>query len=157
MGFWRFAIFWRYEFKLATICHRLISFFHETLFEFVPIYISANDSTPLEYDWGQLMRDVQWRLYLYAKSKFPDVEFSVPRVRYNGGIRTKGYSDIQIWQSSTYNGSKILFQFRAGTCQKEQSQFPQMLPSELPNYYVQENICDIEDMDKSLFKDFLKE
>ena len=58
---------------------------------------SSGDSAPLEYDWGQLMRDVQWRLYLYAKSRFPDVEFSVPRVRYNGGIRTKGYSDIQIW------------------------------------------------------------
>lgn len=50
---------------------------------------SANDSTPLEYDWGQLMRDVQWRLYLYAKSKFPDVEFSVPRVRYNGVLGQK--------------------------------------------------------------------
>lgn len=118
---------------------------------------SSNDAAPLEYDWGQLMRDVQWRLYLYAKSKFPDVEFSVPRVRYNGGIRTKGYSDIQIWQNPADNGSKILFQFRAGTCQKEQSKYPLLLPAELPNYYVQENICDIENMDKSLFKDFLKE
>ncbi|MCF0220447.1 MAG: hypothetical protein HUK14_11760 [Muribaculaceae bacterium] len=118
---------------------------------------SAGDAAPLEYDWGQLMRDVQWQLYLHAKSKFPNVEFSVPRVRYNGGIRTKGYSDIQIWQTSTHNGAKILFQFRAGTCLRLQSEFPQMLPTEIPNHYVQQNINEIDDMDKSLFLSFMKE
>ena len=32
-----------------------------------------------------------------------------------------------------------------------------MLPAEIPDYYVQENIADIEDMDKSLFRDLMKE
>lgn len=118
---------------------------------------NAGDSTPLEYNWGDLMRKVQWQLYTYVKNKFKDVEFSVPRVRYNGGIRTKGYSDLQIWQSSTNNRSMIRFQFRIGTCQRLQTELPQFLPEHVSSEYQAHDITTLKDMDMSLFQDFLKE
>ena len=118
---------------------------------------NAGDSTPLEYNWGDLMRKVQWQLYTYVKNKFKDVEFSVPRVRYNGGIRTKGYSDLQIWQSSTNNRSMIRFQFRIGTCQRLQTELPQFLPEHVSSEYQAHDITSLKDMDMSLFQDFLKE
>ena len=118
---------------------------------------NAADSTPLEYNWGDLMRKVQWQLYTYVKNKFKDVEFGVPRVRYNGGIRTKGYSDLQIWQSSTNNRSMIRFQFRIGTCQRLQTELPQFLPEHVSSEYQAHDITTLRDMDMSLFQDFLKE
>lgn len=119
--------------------------------------INAGDSTPLKYDWGKLMRNVQRQLYLHVKDKFKDVEFSVPKVRYNGGVRTKGYSDLQIWQTSRNNRSMILFQFRMGTCQRSQSELPQFLPEVIPSEYQCQNITEIDDMNKDIFRDFLKE
>lgn len=119
--------------------------------------IASGDSAPLVYNWGELMKFVQWQLLLHVRDKFPNVEFSVPRVRYNGAIRCKSYSDIIIDQRPVNNGSKILFHFHTWTCQRSCSDFPQMLPSDIPNYYVKQNISEIDDMDKSLFNDFLKQ
>ena len=118
---------------------------------------TAGDTAPLAYDAGQLMRDVQWRLYQHVSAIWKDVKFWVPRVRYNGGVRTEGdYSDLQIWQNVPAN-HKIRFQFRIGSKQILQSNHPEFMPPTPPTEYRQEDISTLSDIDLSLFADFFKQ
>lgn len=118
---------------------------------------SAGDNTPLVYDQGQLMRDVQWKLCQYVREKFKNVNFNVPKVYYNGGVRTDGnYPDLKIWQNNP--GRKIRFQFRIGSKKIPQAKCPQFMPAEQPNEYMQDEISTLRDegLDLSLFAEYFK-
>lgn len=118
---------------------------------------SAGDTAPLAYDAGKLMRDVQWKLCQHVSAIWKDVKFSVPRVKYNGGVRTEGnYSDLQIWQNIPAN-HKIRFQFRIGSRQIMQSNHPEFMPQTPPNGYQQDDISTLSDIDLSLFEGFFKQ
>ena len=119
---------------------------------------AAGDNTPLVYDQGQLMRDVQWKLYLYVRDKFKNVNFKVPKVYYNGGIRTDGdYPDLKIWQNQS--GRNIRFQFRMGSKKIPQTKCPQFMPDECPTDYVQDEISTLKDkgLDLSLFSEYFRQ
>jgi len=118
---------------------------------------SAGDTAPLAYDAGKLMRDVQWKLCQHVSAIWKDVKFSVPRVKYNGGVRTEGnYSDLQIWQNIPAN-HKIRFQFRIGSRQIMQSNHPEFMPQTPPYGYQQDDISTLSDIDLSLFEGFFKQ
>lgn len=118
---------------------------------------SAGDTSPLAYDAGKLMRDVQWRLCQHVSAIWKDVKFKVPRVKYNGGVRTEGnYSDLQIWQNIPAN-HKIRFQFRISSKQILQSNHPEFMPQTPPNGYQQDDISTLSDIDLSLFEEFCKQ
>lgn len=117
---------------------------------------SAGDTAPLSYNPGQLMRDVQWRLCQYVSNIWKDVRFYVPKVKYNGGVRTDGnYPDLQIWQNQPSN-HKIRFQFRITTKQILQEKHPEFMPPTPVNGYQQDDISTLTDIDLSLFANLLK-
>ncbi len=118
---------------------------------------SAGDTTPLSYNPGKLMRDVQSKICQYVANVWKDIKFSVPRVKYNGGIRTEGnYSDLQIWQNSPSN-HKIRFQFRMGSKQILQKNHPEFMPQTPVNGYQPDDISNLKDIDLSIFSDFFKQ
>lgn len=118
---------------------------------------SAGDTAPLSYNPGQLMREVQWKLCQHVAKIWTEVKFNVPRVKYNGGVRTEGnYSDLQIWQNNPSN-HKIRFQFRIGSKQILQSNHPEFMPSTIVNGYQQDDISTLTDVDLSLFDRFFKQ
>lgn len=122
---------------------------------------AASGAESLDYDAAQLMRDVQWILLQHVKSepKFKGVEFSVPRVRYNGGIRTKGnYPDLSILQKRT-SDQKISFEFHISSSGRKilLSSGKQFMPAKpIPNNYY-DDITTSNVMDLPIFNDFKNE
>ena len=118
---------------------------------------SAGDTAPLDYDAGKLMREVQGKLYQHVSATWKDIKFDVPRVKYNGGVRTEGnYPDLKIWQNIPAN-HKIRFQFRIVSRQILQSNHPEFMPPTPPNCYQEDDISKLSDIDLSLFEEFFKQ
>ena len=141
----------------ASEANSIKAFIHEQMSQASITGFSAGDATPLSYDAGQLMRDVQWKLCQHVTNVWKDIKFSVPRVKYNGGVRTEGnYSDLQIWQNSPAN-HKIRFQFRMSSKQILQQNHPEFMPKTPVNGYQQDDISKLTDIDLSIFSDFFKQ
>lgn len=105
---------------------------------------SAGDSTKLEYDKGQLMRDVQGKILQYVSNYWKDIKFRGSKVKFNGGINTEGdYPDLKIWQDNPAN-HKIKFAFRISSKQISQSENRELMPEVFPNNYQNDNIAHLE-------------
>ena len=117
----------------------------------------ANDTTPLEYNAGELMRKVQWQIHEYLHKAFKDVVFSLrSHIRRNGGISTESNcKELVIWQENPTN-HEIRFAFRLRTNDLPQEGHEQYLPSVIPIEWQKEDICNLKDIDLSVFKDLLK-
>lgn len=140
--------------------HAIKEYLQEQMSQSSVTGFSAGDKPAVAYNPGQLMRDVQWRIYNYVKDRFKGVSFNLPKVKYNGGIRTEGnYPDLKIWQNYlSPSNHKIRFQFRMGSKQIPQENCPQFMPAERPTGFVMDDVSTLECMvDHELFKEFFEE
>ena len=118
---------------------------------------SHNDSSPLNYNMGELMKNVIIDIRKKIEPQFKNITFTLPRVRYNGGIKTPdGLPNLQIYQNHL-NKSQIRFQFRILTSQIPAEKFSHkeyFPPLPYPKAYIQEDFRNIENFNFDAFKEF---
>lgn len=120
---------------------------------------AAGDTQPISYDLGELMRNVQRKLFDYIKTKIQNVGFSEARVKYNGGINTKGsYPNLKIWQKITPD-HKIRFEFRISSSSRmiTFNSGKQFLPEPAPSNHIWNEISSLNIIDLPIFNEFKKE
>ena len=119
----------------------------------------AGDTQSISYDLGELMRNVQRNLFDYIKTKIQNVGFSEARVKYNGGINTKGnYPNLKIWQKITPD-NKIRFEFRISSSSRmiTFNSGKQFLPEPAPSNHIWNEISSLNIIDLPIFNEFKKE
>lgn len=119
----------------------------------------AGDTQSISYDLGELMRNVQRNLFDYIKTKIQNVGFSEARVKYNGGINTKGnYPNLKIWQKITPD-NKIRFEFRISSSSRmiTFNSGKQFLPEPAPSNHIWNEINSLNIIDLPIFNEFKKE